>query len=266
LAAKSWAVFTYNIGSTGQHLHRSALGDGGQGVAGKVRRARVAEARPAERCCPVDPNTGTLERARPHRPDARQPLSWALTGHSSIRGTLYPMRTYKRIKIPGGTYFFTLTLAERQGNDLLVRYISALRTAFRQTLADHPVAIEAVVVLPDHLHCLWRLPPDDDDFPTRWRLIKSRFSRQIPPGERICASRARRAERGLWQRRYWEHVVRDEEDYRRHMDYIHFNPVKHGYVDDPRDWPYSSLHRLIARGVYDKDWAMPRDMIDVEFD
>ena len=100
------------------------------------------------------------------------------------------MRTYKRIRIQGGTYFFTLTLAERRGNDLLVRHISALRAAFRQTLADHPVTIEAIVVLPDHLHCLWRLPAGDDDFPTRWRLIKSRFSRQIPAGERISNSRA----------------------------------------------------------------------------
>ncbi len=92
----------------------------------------------------------------------------------------------------------------RNGNDLLVRHISALRAAFRHTLADHPLTIEAIVVLPDHSHCLWRLPAGDDDFPTRWRLIKSRFSRQIPAGERISNSRARRAERGLWQRRYRE--------------------------------------------------------------
>ena len=176
------------------------------------------------------------------------------------------MRTYKRIRIQGGTYFFTLALAERRGNDLLVRHISALRAAFRQTLADHPVTVEAIVILPDHLHCLWRLPAGDDDFPTRWRLIKSRFSRQIPAGERISNSRARRAERGLWQRRYWEHAVRDEQDYRRHMDYIHYNPVKHGYVDDPRDWPFSSLNRLIARGVYEDDWAAPIDVTGLELD
>jgi putative transposase len=118
------------------------------------------------------------------------------------------MRTYKRVRMRGGTCFFTLTLAERHGNDLLVRHIS-LRAVFRQTLADHPVAIEAIVVLPDHPHCLWHLSTGDDDFPTRWRLIKSRFSRQIPYGERISNSRALRTERGLWQRRYWEHAVRD---------------------------------------------------------
>jgi putative transposase len=176
------------------------------------------------------------------------------------------MRTYKRIRVQGGTYFFTLTLAERRGNDLLVRHISALRAAFRQTLADHPVAMKAIVVLPDHLHCLWRLPPGDDDYPTRWRLIKSRFSRQIPVGESISDSRVRRAERGLWQRRYWEHVVRDEQDYRRHMDYIHYNPVKHGYVDDPKDWPFSSLKRLMAQGIYERDWAAPADVVDLEFE
>ena len=176
------------------------------------------------------------------------------------------MRTYKRVRIQGGTYFFTLTLAERRGNDLLIRRIAALRSAFRQTLADHPVAIDAIVVLPDHLHCIWRLPPGDDDFPTRWRLIKSRFSRQIPATERISDSRARRSERGLWQRRYWEHAIRDTDDYRRHMDYIHYNPVKHGLVNDPRDWPFSSLTRLIARGAYESDWAAPVDVVGLELE
>ena len=176
------------------------------------------------------------------------------------------MRTYKRLRIQGGTYFFTLTLAERRGNDLLVRHVAALRAAFRKTLADHPFTIEAMVVLPDHLHCMLRLPAGDDDFPTRWRLIKSRFSRQVPAGERVSRSRARRGERGLWQRRYWEHVIRDDEDFRRHMDYIHYNPVKHGYVDDPRDWEFSSLHRLIARGVYDDDWVAPVNLLVIEQD
>jgi len=176
------------------------------------------------------------------------------------------MRSYKRIRVQGGAYFFTRALAERRGKDLLVRHISALRAAFRQTLAHPPVAVEAIVVLPDHLHGLWRLPPGDDDFPTRWRLIKSRFSRQIPATERISGSRARRSERGLWQRRYWEHVVRDERDYRRHMDDIHDNPVKHGYVDDPRDWPFSSLNRLIAQGIDASDWAAPVDVAGLEFD
>ncbi|MGE5155675.1 MAG: REP-associated tyrosine transposase [Bdellovibrio bacteriovorus] len=174
------------------------------------------------------------------------------------------MRTYRRLRLPGGTYFFTLTLAERRGNDLLVRHVDALRAAFRATLADHPARVEAIVILPEHLHCLWRLPPGDDDFPTRWRLIKARFSHAIPAGEAISPSRERRAERGLWQRRYWEHAIRDERDLQRHMDYIHFNPVKHGQVADPRDWPYSSLHRLIAQGLYPPDWTVPADVAGLD--
>ena len=123
------------------------------------------------------------------------------------------MRTYTRVRLPGATYFFTVNLAERQGNDLLVRHIDLLREAFRITRQTHPFVLEAAVILPDHLHCLWRLPPGDDDFPMRWRLIKARFSRMIPHGERISESRMRKGERGIWQRRYWEHAIRDERDY-----------------------------------------------------
>jgi putative transposase len=110
--------------------------------------------------------------------------------------------------------------------------------------------------LPNHLHCLWQLPSDDDDFPTRWRLIKARFSHGIDEGERISVSRQRKGERGLWQRRYWEHVIRGERDYQRHLDYIHFNPVKHGYVRSAKDWSYSSFHRWVRRGDYPVDWAV----------
>jgi REP element-mobilizing transposase RayT len=113
------------------------------------------------------------------------------------------MRSYIRLRLKGGCYFFTVNLAERHGNDLLLRHIEALRAAFRETRRDHPFAIKGLVILPDHLHCLWQLPPDDDDFPMRWRLIKSRFSRRIETGERISKSRQRRGERGIWQRRYW---------------------------------------------------------------
>ncbi len=165
------------------------------------------------------------------------------------------MRTYTRVRIAGGSYFFTVNLAERRGNNLLVRYIAELREAFRQTRREHPFTVDAIVVLPDHLHCVWQLPPDDADFPTRWRLIKARFSRCIDAGERISQSRQRKGERGIWQRRYWEHAIRDEQDYQRHMDYIHFNPVKHGYVQSVKDWPYSSFHRWVKRGFYPGDWA-----------
>ena len=115
------------------------------------------------------------------------------------------------------------------------------------------------MILPDHLHCLWRLPPDDDDFPLRWRLLKAGFSSRLAPGEYISQSRQRKGERGIWQRRYWEQVIRDERDFQRHLDYIHYNPVKHGYVPAAKDWPYSSFHRWVKRGVYPVDWAAIRD-------
>ncbi|MEO8171406.1 MAG: transposase [Oxalobacteraceae bacterium] len=160
-------------------------------------------------------------------------------------------------------YFFTVNLAERRGNGLLIRHIDALRAAFRVTMQAHPFVIEAAVVLPDHLHCLWRLPLGDDDFPLRWRLIKATFSRALPHGECVSASRMRKGERGIWQRRYWEHVIRDERDLHQHLDYIHFNPVKHGYVQRASDWPHSSFHRYVARGLYPANWAAPPDVIDI---
>ena len=165
------------------------------------------------------------------------------------------MRTYIRHREPGGCYFFTLNLAERRGNSLLVDRVDALREAFRATREDRPFAMEAIVVLPDHLHCLWRLPLGDVDYSTRWRLIKSRFSRRIGAAERRSSSRVAKGERGLWQRRYWEHLIRDEGDWRRHLDYIHFNPVKHGYTERVEDWPYSSFHRYVREGILPSDWA-----------
>jgi len=165
------------------------------------------------------------------------------------------MRTYLRTRVAGGSYFFTVNLAVRGGNTLLVDSIDALRDAFRQTRAERPFAVEAIVVLPDHLHCLWRLSAGDDDFPTRWRLIKSRFSHRVPRDERRSASRVAKGERGVWQRRYWEHLIRDEDDHRRHLDYIHFNPVKHGHVMRARDWPHSSFRHWVGRGMYPPNWA-----------
>jgi len=111
------------------------------------------------------------------------------------------------------------------------------------------------VVLPDHLHTIWSLPENDCDFALRWRLIKSAVSRELPGGEPISESRAARGERGIWQRRYWEHTLRDERDLERHVDYIHFNPVKHGHVSKVQDWPYSSFHRIVQLGICPEDWA-----------
>jgi putative transposase len=173
------------------------------------------------------------------------------------------MRTYVRARIQGGCYFFTVNLAKRRGNDLLIRQIDDLRTAFRETRKVHPFTVDGIVVLPDHLHGLWQLPDGDDDFPLRWRLIKSRFSLRIDTGERTSSSRVRKGERGIWQRRYWEHAIRDERDYQTHLDYIHYNPVKHGLVHATKDWPYSSFHRYVKQGVYPLDWGATKDIKDL---
>ena len=164
------------------------------------------------------------------------------------------MTTYRRNFVAGGTYFFTVNLADRRLR-LLTDRIELLRAAFRYTRRRHPFSIDAIVVLPDHLHTIWTLPGGEDDFAIRWRLIKAAFSRGLPHGERVSTSRWRKRERGIWQRRYWEHTIRDEDDFARHGDYIHFNPVKHGYVGRVRDWPFSSFHRMVRLGVFPEDWA-----------
>jgi putative transposase len=164
------------------------------------------------------------------------------------------MTSYRRNFIAGGSFFFTVNLADRRRR-LLTEHIDELREAFRETRRCHPFTIDAMVVLPDHLHAIWTLPQDDADFATRWRLIKSGFSRHVATGEQISDSCAAKAERGIWQRRYWEHTIRDENDFASHLDYIHINPVKHRLVTRVRDWPYSSFHRMVMTGVYPKDWA-----------
>jgi putative transposase len=111
------------------------------------------------------------------------------------------------------------------------------------------------VVLPDHLHAVWTLPPGDSDFSTRWRLIKNRFAKALPKQERLSAVRKARGERGIWQRRFWEHLIRDEADYARHVEYCYINPVKHRWVTRVRDWPYSSFHRDVRAGLFPIDWG-----------
>jgi len=169
------------------------------------------------------------------------------------------MPDYRRAWHPGGTYFFTVNLLQRQGNDLLTRHIELLRTAVRLVRQRHPFKIHGWVVLPEHLHCVIELPPGDANYAVRWRLIKMGFSKALPHTERLSAVRTRRGERGIWQRRYWEHLVRDERDFQAHMDYVHFNPVKHGLVGDVADWPYSTFHRMVANGMYPVNWAGGND-------
>lgn len=168
------------------------------------------------------------------------------------------MPDYRRSRLAGGTYFFTVALADRR-SDLLVREIAALRSAVARTRHLYPFQIDAWVVLPEHMHAVWTLPENDADFPLRWTLIKRWFSAAIPADESRSASRAAKGERGIWQRRFWEHTIRDADDFRRHIDYIHFNPVKHGFVAQAWDWPYSSFRSAVARGQYPASWAQPDD-------
>ena len=163
------------------------------------------------------------------------------------------MSNYRRIRIAGGTYFFTVTLADRN-SDLLVRRIDLLRRAWATTHRTLPFRTEAVVVLPDHIHAVWTLPPGDDAFSARWARIKAHFSRALSVEMRRSCSEERKREKGIWQRRFWEHAIRDEEDLMRCKRYCWFNPVKHGLVATPTDWPLSSIHRDVRRGEIDPEW------------
>lgn len=175
------------------------------------------------------------------------------------------MPRYRRWRIAGGTYFFTVNLLDRR-RSLLVDHIDLLRRSFRMTLANRPFRIDAIVILPDHLHCIWTLPRGDHDFSTRWAAIKREFSRAIAPTERRSASRVRQGERGIWQRRFWEHAITEQDDYIAHVDYIHYNPVKHGLCARPVEWPHSSIHRFIQRGTLTAEWGTGRPPRDMELE
>ncbi len=163
------------------------------------------------------------------------------------------MSRYRRSKVEGGTFFFTVTLADRTG-DLLVRHIDGLRRAYKFTADHHPFETIAICILPDHLHAIWSLPAADLNFPLRWSLIKSKFSRGLGPGLR-SQSQIEKREKGIWQRRYWEHAICNDDDLTRHIDYIHYNPVKHGHVAQVQDWPHSSFHRYVAQRLLPADWG-----------
>jgi putative transposase len=164
------------------------------------------------------------------------------------------MPNYRRKRIPGGTYFFTVNLLDRKSS-LLIDHIAELREAVRIVRDKQPFHIDAWVVLPDHMHAIWTLPPGDDQYSNRWRAIKKAFSKAIPKTEYRSAIRIKRNERGVWQRRFWEHTITNDADYEAHMDYIHYNPVKHAWVQSVKEWPYSSFHRLVKMGIYPIDWA-----------
>ncbi len=161
---------------------------------------------------------------------------------------------YRRSRVAGGTYFFTANLQNRCDH-LLVDHADALRSIVKGVRAQYPFTIDAMVVLPDHWHAVWTLPPGDLAYASRIRLIKARFTKYLSR-EGVAIERDNRGEYKLWQRRFWEHTIRDDRDFETHVNYVHINPVKHGYVKRPVDWVHSTIHRFIANGIVTNDWAV----------
>ena len=163
------------------------------------------------------------------------------------------MVLYRRNRVEGGTYFFTVTLRDRQ-TSLLTEHIGLLPEAVRKTRLGRPFVIDAWAVLPEHLHALWTLPAGGTDYSARWRSIRAYFFHEFAKMSEH-AERNAKGEYGFWQRRFWEYTIKDEEDFARHIDYLHHNPVKHGHTEKVRDWPYSSFHRFVEKNVYPLDWG-----------
>ena len=180
------------------------------------------------------------------------------------------MSRYRRATATGSSYFFTVVTYRRQPIlcDEAIR--NALRTAIASVRVARPFVIDAWVLLPDHLHCVWTLPDDDADFSTRWMKIKRAVSLVCGEDYRradwVTAPKLKHRESTIWQRRFWEHQILDENDFARHVDYIHFNPVKHGHVRQVKDWPYSTFHRFARNAVYAHDWAGATDSGELEYD
>jgi len=169
------------------------------------------------------------------------------------------MSNYRRLYVPGGTYFFTVVTHDRSPILDCESSRRVLHRAINEIRANHPFVIQAIVLLPEHLHTIWTLPPTDSDFSTRWGLIKARFTRLYlaaggAEGQKTANHIAHR-ERAVWQHRFWEHSIDDEDDFKRCFDYIHWNPVKHGHVNRVRDYPWSSFHRWANQGEYSNDWG-----------
>jgi REP-associated tyrosine transposase len=180
------------------------------------------------------------------------------------------MPDYIRAKTTSGTFFFTVITHQRRPILTTELARNCLRMAFQKTQEAQPFQQHALCILPNHLHCIWTLPENDDDFSSRWRRLKSTFSRTYRKGggaeASLSDSRRRKGEAGIWQRRFWEHWIRDNDDYERHLDYTHYNPVKHGHVQKPIDWPWSSFHRHVRAGEYDAGWGVeePRRIRNME--
>jgi putative transposase len=169
------------------------------------------------------------------------------------------MPNYRRPHIAGGTYFLTQVTYQRERWFCGEVGRRALREAIITVRQNYPFTINAFVLLPDHFHGLWTLPPDDRNLSVRVRLIKTyvtkHYGTALGIDRRVSVSRQKRGESNLWQRRFWEHLIRDERDLALHCDYIHINPVNHGLCEKPQDWPFSSIHRFIAQGIYPPNWG-----------
>ena len=165
------------------------------------------------------------------------------------------MTNYRRIYVKGGTYFFTVVTQERRPIFADDKSIEILRDVFKVVMKSSPFHIEGMVVLPDHIHCLWTLPKGDYDFSKRWKGIKYRFSLSYKGSFVKSDSMNKKKEKGLWQRRFWEHLIRDQEDFNRHIDYIHYNPVKHKLARRAFEWPHSSFKQFMMQGIYEKNWG-----------
>jgi putative transposase len=169
---------------------------------------------------------------------------------------------YRRVRKEGGTYFFTVVTHNRRKFLCDPENVALLRSVFKNVMARHPFTIDAIVILPDHLHTIWTLPDGDDNYSIRWSLIKSGFTHSCSEFCKgvLSASRTARKQQAVWQHRFWEHEIRDDEDFNRHADYIHYNPVKHGNAKKPGDWEYSSFNRYVQEGVYPTNWGIGGEM------
>jgi len=178
------------------------------------------------------------------------------------------MANYRRLYIEGGTYFFTVVMQGRRPVFSDPQAVERLDQVMRTVMAKQSFTIEAMTILPDHLHCMWSLPEGDSDFSGRWKQIKYRFSLDFEKNPERSGSMLKKKEKGLWQRRFWEHLIRDQEDFNRHVDYIHYNPVKHGLVERPVDWEHSSFRSFVEKGTYPEDWgaSFPNSIRDLELE
>lgn len=179
------------------------------------------------------------------------------------------MPRYRR-QFAGSTYFFTAVAYQRRSIFCTPVFRNALRDAIHTVRLTRPFIVDAWVLLPDHMHCIWTLPDDDHDYSTRWEEIKRHLTsacRERLHDPRLLTRAARqRKESTIWQRRFREHQIRDESDMEKHVDYIHFNPVKHGQVRQVCAWPYSTFHRYVRAGMYSADWAGTQESAALELE